>query len=124
MIRDLDFDVELVRCPIVREQDGVAMSSRNSYLTAAERRAAPVLRQSLLAAGQAIERGERDGSTIARRLREAIEAEPLARVDYAEVVDAETLVPLERIDRAALLAVAVRIGRARLIDNLVVEAAT
>jgi pantoate--beta-alanine ligase len=121
MIRDLSFDVELVRCPIVREPDGVAMSSRNSYLTADERRAAPVLRRSLLLSGKAIERGERDGATVARRLRETIETEPLARVDYAEVVDADTLAPLAQIDRAALLAVAVRIGRARLIDNLVVE---
>jgi pantoate--beta-alanine ligase len=121
MIRDLNCDVELVRCPIVREPDGVAMSSRNSYLTADERRAAPVLRRSLLAAGTAIGQGERDGATVARRLREMIAMEPLARVDYAEVVDAETLATLAQIDRAALLAVAVRIGRARLIDNLVVE---
>jgi len=122
MIRDLDFDVELVRCPIVREPDGVAMSSRNSYLSPEERRAATILRRSLVAAGGQIEQGERDGAAVARRLRETIEAEPLARVDYAEVVDAESLAPLGRIDHSALVAVAVRIGRARLIDNLVVEA--
>jgi len=121
MIRDLNFDIELVRCPIVREPDGVAMSSRNSYLSAEERRAATILRRSLVAAGQGIDEGERDGAAIARRLREAIETEPLASVDYAEVVDAESLVPLGRIDGTALLAVAARIGRARLIDNLVVE---
>ena len=121
MIRDLNFDIELVRCPIVREPDGVAMSSRNSYLSAEERRAATILHRSLVAAGKGIEEGERDGAAIARQLREAIEAEPLASVDYAEVVDVETLVPLGRIHDAALLAVAVRIGRARLIDNLVVE---
>ena len=121
MIRDLNFDVELVRCPIVREPDGVAMSSRNSYLSAEERRAATVLRRSLLAAGKRIERGERDGAAITRQLREALETEPLASVDYAEVVDAESLAPLGHIRRAALLALAVRIGRARLIDNLVVE---
>ena len=122
MIRDLNFPVELVRCPIVREPDGVAMSSRNSYLSADERRAATILRRSLVAAGKRIEQGERDGAAITRQLREAIETEPLASVDYAEVVDAESLVPLDRIESAALLAVAVRIGRARLIDNLVVEA--
>jgi len=123
MIRDLNFDIELVRCPIVREADGVAMSSRNSYLSAEERRAATILRRSLVAAGKRIEDGERDGAAIARQLREAIETEPLASVDYAEVVDAESLAPLGRIESAALLAVAVRIGRARLIDNLVVETA-
>ena len=123
MIRDLNFDIELVRCPIVREADGVAMSSRNSYLSAEERRAATILRRSLVAAGKRIEDGERDGAAIARQLWEAIETEPLASVDYAEVVDAESLAPLGRIESAALLAVAVRIGRARLIDNLVVETA-
>ncbi|HEY1219624.1 MAG TPA: pantoate--beta-alanine ligase [Bryobacteraceae bacterium] len=121
MIRDLNFPVELVRCPIVREPDGVAMSSRNSYLSADERRAATILRRSLVAAGERIEQGERNGAAIALQLREAIETEPLASVDYAEVVDATSLAPLGRIDGAALLAVAVRFGRARLIDNLVVE---
>jgi pantoate--beta-alanine ligase len=124
MIRDLNFDVELVRCPIVREPDGVAMSSRNTYLSVDERRAAPVLRRSLVAAGQGIEHGERDAASVARQLRQSIETEPLARVDYAEVVDADSLAPLTRIDRAALLAVAVHIGRARLIDNLLVETAS
>jgi len=121
MIRDLNFAVELVRCPIVRENDGVAMSSRNSYLSAEERRAAAILRRSLIGAGKAIERGERDGAAIARQLRASIETEPLASVDYVAVVDADSLEPLGRIERAALLAVAVRFGRARLIDNLVVE---
>jgi pantoate--beta-alanine ligase len=124
MIRDLNFDVDSVRCPIVREPDGVAMSSRNTYLSPEERRAAPVLRRSLVAAGQGIERGERDAGAVARQLCHAIETEPLARVDYAEVVDADSLAPLTRIGRAALLAVAVQIGRARLIDNLVVETAS
>jgi pantoate--beta-alanine ligase len=124
MIRDLNFPVELVRCPIVREPDGLAMSSRNSYLSAEERHAATVLRRALLAAGKRIEQGERDGGAIARQLRETIETEPLASVDYAEVVDAESLTPLARIQSAALLAVAVRIGRARLIDNLAVGTAT
>ncbi len=122
MIRDLNFPLELVRCPIVREPDGVALSSRNSYLSTEQRCAATVLRRSLLAAGQRIEQGERNAVGIARQLRESIETEPLAGVDYAEVVDPESLTPLARIEKAALLAVAVRIGRARLIDNLVVEA--
>lgn len=124
MIRDLNFSTEVVRCPIVREPDGVAMSSRNSYLSADERRAATILRRSLVAAGKRIEHGERDAAEIARQLRETIETEPLASVDYAAVVDPESLEPLGRIRRAALLAVAVRIGRARLIDNLVIDAVT
>ncbi len=124
MIRNLNFPLELVRCPVVREPDGVAMSSRNSYLSPAERSAATILRRSLLAAGKAIEQGERDGAAVAMRLREAIETEPMASVDYAEVVDAETLTPLKWIHSVALLAVAVRIGRTRLIDNLLVDAAT
>ena len=122
MIRDLNFDIGLVRCPIVREPDGLAMSSRNSYLSPEERAAATVLRRSLLAAGRTIEAGERDAAAVARQLRESIEAEPLARVDYAEVVDAESLEPLRGIENGALLAVAVRFGRARLIDNLLIEA--
>jgi len=124
MICDLNFPVELVRCPIMREPDGVAMSSRNSYLSAEERRAATILRRSLVATAKRIEEGEHGGAAIARRLREAIETEPLASVDYAAVVDAESLTPLDRIQGAALLAVAVRIGRTRLIDNLAIETAT
>jgi pantoate--beta-alanine ligase len=121
MIRDLNFDVELVRCPIVREPDGLAMSSRNSYLSPQERAAAPVLRRSLLAARELIEAGNCDGPAVASRLRAMIESEPLARVDYAEVVDPDSLQPLTRIERGALLAVAVYFGRTRLIDNLLVE---
>lgn len=122
MIGDLNFDVDLVRCPIVREADGLAMSSRNSYLSRDERAAAKVLRRSLLEAAKRIEAGERDATAVARRLRESIEAEPLARVDYAEVADTNSLQPLRRIEDGVLLAVAVRFGRARLIDNLLVEA--
>jgi len=120
MIRDLDFDTTLVRCPIVREPDGLAMSSRNSYLSPAERQAATVLRRALLAAGEWIGEGERDGGKVAKRIRETIEAEPLARIDYAAVVDPEWLQPLVAVEKDALLAVAVRFGRTRLIDNLVV----
>lgn len=120
MIRDLNFDIELVRCPIVREPDGLAMSSRNSYLGATERAAATILRRSLLVAGQRIEQGERDAVSVAQGLRKMIESERLAEVDYVEVVDPLTLQPLHQIVRGALLAVAVRFGRARLIDNLLV----
>jgi pantoate--beta-alanine ligase len=122
MIRDLDFDVQVVRCPIVREPDGVAMSSRNSYLSREERAAATVLRRSLLAAGRLIEQGERDAVKAARKLRETIGTEPLAQIEYAEVVDPVSLAPLGQIEKEALLAVAVRFGQARLIDNLLVAA--
>jgi pantoate--beta-alanine ligase len=120
MIRDLNFDVQLVRCPIVREPDGLAMSSRNSYLSAAERAAATVLRRSLVEAGRRIEQGERDAAEAASGLRKMIESEPLAKVEYAEVVDPVSLQPLHEIAGEALLAVAVRFGRTRLIDNLLV----
>ena len=121
MIRDLNFDVELVRCPIVREPDGLAMSSRNAYLSREERAAATVLRRSLQDAGRLIAAGEREAKVVASRLRENIEVEPLARIDYADVVDANSLQPLPRIGDGVLLAVAVRFGRARLIDNLLIE---
>lgn len=121
MIRDLNFDTMLVRCPIVREPDGLAMSSRNNYLSPAERQAATVLRRALLAAGEWIREGERDGRKITERLRQTIEAEPLARIDYVAVVDPEWLQPLCSIQTEALLAVAVRFGCTRLIDNLLVD---
>ena len=120
MIRDLNLDVQLVRCPIVREPDGLAMSSRNSYLSPEERRAATVLRRSLVEACRSIEQGERDAAAAGLGLRKTIESEPLARVEYAEVVDPVSLQPLREIAGEALLAVAVRFGRTRLIDNLLV----
>ena len=106
MIRDLNFDVELARCPIAREPDGLAMSSRNSYFSPEERAAATVLRRSLLAAGEIIGKGEQDGPAVAGRLRGMIEAEPLARVDYADAVDPVSLKTLPHIGSGALLAVA------------------
>jgi pantoate--beta-alanine ligase len=121
MIRDLNFDTTLVRCPIVREPDGLAMSSRNNYLSPAERQAATVLRGALVTAGAWIREGERDGRRITERLRQTIEAEPLARIDYVAAVDPEWLQPLCSIQTEALLAVAVRFGRTRLIDNLLVS---
>jgi pantoate--beta-alanine ligase len=117
MVRDLNFDLEIIRCPIVREPDGVAMSSRNSYLSVEERRAATVLSRSLRHALQSFEAGERCADTLLGQIRAEIEAEPLARPDYIAAVDAQTLEPVSRIDRDAVLAAAVRFGKARLIDN-------
>ena len=121
MVADLNFDVEVVGAPIVREPDGVAMSSRNAYLTAAERESARCLSRALAAGEQAVAEGETDSGPVLGAVREVLEAEPLADVDYVELVDAETLEPLEAVDRPAVLALAVFIGRTRLIDNTVLK---
>jgi pantoate--beta-alanine ligase len=117
MVADLSFDIEIVGAPIVREADGVAMSSRNAYLSPAERAAARCLSQALAAAGALVARGESDGLRILAAARRVIAEEPLARLDYASLVDPDTLEDVERVDGAALLALAVHIGRTRLIDN-------
>ena len=119
MAADLNFPVEIVACPIVREADGVAMSSRNAHLTAEQRRAATVLNRSLEAARARYQEGERSAPALAQALRETLEAEPAARVDYASVVHPDTLLPLTTIRSRALAAVAAWFGETRLIDNLV-----
>lgn len=121
LVRDLHLPVEIVGHPTVREPDGLAMSSRNAYLSPDERRAATVLHRALTAAREAIERGEREGGKIRHRMREILEAEPLAEVDYAEVVDAGTFRPLDRLAGRVVLPLAVRIGKTRLIDNIHLE---
>ena len=118
MVRDLDVDVEIVPMPTVREPDGLAMSSRNVYLSPEERQAALVLSQALSLAQEMWERGLRDGDEYRERLRALIESEPLARIDYVSVADPETLEELDRIGGPALVSLAVRIGRTRLIDNV------
>lgn len=115
-----DFPVEVVGCPTVREPDGLAMSSRNSYLSIEERMAATCLSEGLFAARAVVAAGERDASRVARILASQVQSEPLARLDYAACVDPESLDDLEDISGPALLAVAAFIGRARLIDNLTV----
>ncbi|MCX7992704.1 MAG: pantoate--beta-alanine ligase [Fimbriimonadales bacterium] len=120
LVRDMNLPIEIVPCPIVREPDGLAMSSRNVYLTPEERRAATVLYRSLQWAQAQVESGERDAQKLRAGVLERIAAEPRARIDYVEVVDAETLLPVERIERPTLIALAVFFGRARLIDNCVV----
>jgi pantoate--beta-alanine ligase len=118
MVRDLHLPVEIVPGPTVREADGLAMSSRNAYLSAEERRAATVLHRSLRAAEAAIGEGERRGEAVRERLREILNTEPLARVEYAEVVDAESFQPVETLRGRLVLPLAVRIGGTRLIDNI------
>jgi pantoate--beta-alanine ligase len=121
MAADLDLDVRVEALPLVRAADGLALSSRNSYLSAEERKAALVLSRSLAEARRRIGEGERDAGVISRSIAEAVAAEPLARLDYIEIADPGTLRPLERIDRDALVAMAVFIGRTRLIDNFLIS---
>jgi pantoate--beta-alanine ligase len=121
MARDLHLDCEIIVCPIVREADGLAMSSRNAYLSPDERRAAIVLHRALDAARAAIERGERDALRLTAAMRELVRSERLAQPDYIELVDAETLEPVTRLRRTCLALVAARFGATRLIDNLLIE---
>jgi pantoate--beta-alanine ligase len=117
MAGDLGIATEIVACPIVREPDGLAMSSRNVRLTPEQRAAAPVLRRALLAARAVYEAGERDGEALRATMRSVLAAEPLATPDYVSCADPATLVELERIEASALLSLAVRFGSVRLIDN-------
>jgi pantoate--beta-alanine ligase len=117
MAADLSFPVEVVGCPTVRESDGLAMSSRNAYLTPEERAAAPVLHWALVGGAAAIAAGERDPAKVRDLVADLIRAEPLAQLDYAEVVDAATLQPVDPLRGELRLLAATRFGRARLIDN-------
>jgi pantoate--beta-alanine ligase len=118
MVRDLHFPIEIVPGPTVREPDGLAMSSRNAYLSPEERQAATVLHRSLRNAESAIQAGERRGDEVRRILSETLNSEPLARVEYAEVVDEESFQPVETLRGRLVLPLAVRVGGTRLIDNL------
>jgi pantoate--beta-alanine ligase len=121
MARDLDFQVDVRVCPIVREADGLAMSSRNVYLSPEQRRAAPVLYRSLCLAASLILDGERQTGLIRRAALDLIGAEPQARAEYFEIVSSRDLQPLSDLHGEALIALAVRIGDIRLIDNLLVD---
>ncbi len=118
VVRDLHLPVEIVGHPTVRESDGLAMSSRNAYLSAGERSAARVLFRALLAAGSAIESGERDANALRSLMFAVLTSEPLAQPQYAEVVDARTFRPLDRAGGAIVLPIAARLGATRLLDNL------
>jgi pantoate--beta-alanine ligase len=121
MVRDLNLDTEIVVCPIVREPDGLAMSSRNAYLSGEDRKAATVLSRALRAAENELAAGVRDSLELQRAMQKVLAAEPRARVDYAEIVDAETFEPLVRVSRRCYAVLAVHVGKARLIDNLLIE---
>ena len=121
MVSDLNFGIEIVGCPIVREADGLAKSSRNTYLNEQERKAAVVLNQSLQAAQDLYENGERSAAVLSAAIREKLTAEPLAKQDYVEIVDWNTLEPVETIQDSVLMAIAVYIGKTRLIDNRILK---
>jgi len=121
MARDLNLDSEIVVCPIVREADGLALSSRNAYLNPEERKAATILYRALLTAKQELAGGARDALHLQATLHRILGTEKLAAVDYAEIVDAESFEPVVRISRACYVLLAVFIGKTRLIDNLYFE---
>ena len=121
MVNDLNFNLEVVGCPIIREADGLAKSSRNTYLSAEERQAALILSKSLEEGRKLIEAGERNAEVIKKAITEKLESEPLARIDYVELVDWNTLEPVTKIEGPVLNAIAVYIGKTRLIDNHIYE---
>jgi pantoate--beta-alanine ligase len=121
MVKDLNYPIEIVVCPIVREPDGLAMSSRNVYLNPEERRAATILYRALIKAKAAYEAGERDAEELRRKISETVRAEPLARMQYVSCANYETLEELEKVKEKALLSMAVFFGKTRLIDNCVLE---
>lgn len=121
MVADLDMNLEIVPCPIVREADGLALSSRNTYLTEADRKDALALSQSLNWAKEAIEAGERNGANLLKGIRDRIEAVPSATIDYVQIVDARTLESIDTLKGTILIALAVKVGKPRLIDNMRIE---
>lgn len=121
MVRDLSYGIEIVGCPIVREADGLAKSSRNTYLSEAERQAALVLSESVFLGQKMVAEGETDANKIVAAMTEHIQAQPLAKIDYVSAVDGVTMDPVDRIVGTVLVAMAVYIGKTRLIDNFIVE---
>ena len=119
MVRDLNFDIEIVGCPIIREPDGLAKSSRNTYLSADERKAALILSKAIRLGEELVADGERNAQTIIKAMTDKINTEPLARIDYVNVVDALSIEPLDVIKDEVLVAIAVYIGKTRLIDNFI-----
>lgn len=119
MVRDLSIDVEIVGCPIIREEDGLAKSSRNTYLSKEERQAAVILSKSLKLAKDAIGNGERSASKVIEIITNNINSEPIAKIDYVQVVDNLSIETVDKIEKSVLVAIAVYIGKTRLIDNFI-----
>ena len=121
MVDDLNMDIEIIGCPIIREADGLAKSSRNTYLSPDERKAALVLSQSIRLGMDMVKGGTKDCAEIIGAMKAHISAEPLAKIDYVKIVDCATMQQIEKLDRPALCAIAVYIGKTRLIDNFFTE---
>ena len=121
MVKDLNMPLTINGCPIIREEDGLAKSSRNTYLSPEERKAALVLSRSIFLGKEMVENGERDCKKILAAMTAEIEKEPLAKIDYVKIVDLDTMQQVEKIDRGILAAIAVYIGKTRLIDNFMYE---
>ena len=121
MVQDLHIDLEIVVCPIVRESDGLALSSRNTYLSSEERKQALILNQSLLKANEAYKKGERDTKTLTKLIKDTINTMPLATIDYVSIYSYPALQEIEKIETPAIIAVAVKFGKTRLIDNILLE---
>lgn len=120
MVRDLNMDIEIVGCPIVREEDGLAKSSRNTYLSYEERKAALILSKTV-ALGKELAKTEKDANKVVEAMKKNIETEPLAKIDYVEAVDALSMAPVEKLEGTCMLAMAVYIGKTRLIDNTLIN---
>ena len=120
MVRDLNMDIEIVGCPIIREEDGLAKSSRNTYLSSEERKAALILSKTV-ALGKELAKTEKDANKVVEAMKKNIETEPLAKIDYVEAVDALSMAPGEKLEGTCMLAMAVYIGKTRLIDNTLIN---
>lgn len=120
MVRDLNMDIEIVGCPIVREEDGLAKSSRNTYLSSEERKAALILSKTV-ALGKELAKTEKGANKVVEAMKKNIETEPLAKIDYVEAVDALSMAPVEKLEGTCMLAMAVYIGKTRLIDNTLIN---
>lgn len=119
MVKDLNFDIKITGCPIIREEDGLAKSSRNTYLNPEERQAAIVLSKAVKCGRSLVEGGEKDSAVILKEMKSIIENEPLARIDYVEIVDMNTMKNIDKVKGDVLCAMAVYIGKTRLIDNFI-----
>jgi pantoate--beta-alanine ligase len=117
MVDDLNMDIEIVGCPIIREDDGLAKSSRNTYLSAEERKAALILSKSIKLGQEMVEKGETDTAKVVNAMKELISTEPLAKIDYVKAVDGLTMQQISKVQKPMLVAIAVYIGKTRLIDN-------
>lgn len=122
MVRDMSYGIEIVGCPIIREEDGLAKSSRNTYLNEEERKAALILSKSIFLGEQLIKDGEKDAKKVVQAMIDNINTEPMAKIDYVSAVDGVTMMPVEKVEGTVLVAMAVYIGKTRLIDNFIVEA--